>query len=386
MGALDLTQSQLEEIKKGNEKCKEWLKKNIDWREENWPNISKTEKSSAEVLVEAYPIMGIEKYMGNADKDERIAYFPQVKMCHDTTKAVTYLRFDKSLKENVYIVDGKLIEDTKGLKGMDVMLQRLDEWTGIKTKFVFVSENIAKVQAKGKGLGTSAAAAGATAMAFTEALMPELKTNTRFLSTLARYFSGSGTSSACGGWSVWLSYKGIPALESFGVRFDKKPETNLKVVAVPIPSKVKTEDAHGAGEKSEWYQDWAVKKPEKCIRLMDAVKADDVATIGKIAELDSLNLFHILVSGGGFFSWEPETLDILRKINLMRKEGMNCYASMDTGPSVAIITTKQEANKVKGIIEDYVKQMGHAEDWPVHFVDKAGAPKVLPTSQKKTQP
>ncbi|MDD5163379.1 MAG: hypothetical protein PHD95_04185 [Candidatus ainarchaeum sp.] len=384
MAATDLTKTELLAIKKGNEKCKAWLKKNIGWEEEKWPKIPKVKESDAEVLVEAYPIMGIEKYMGNADKAERIAYFPQIKMCHDTTKAVTYLKFDKSLKENVFLVDGKLIEDTKGLKGMDVMLERLNEWTGIKTKFVFVSENIAKVQAKGKGLGTSAAAAGASAMAFTEALMPELKTNSRFLSVLARYFSGSGTSSAAGGWSIWLSYKGIKPLESYGVRFDKKEETNLKVITVPIPSKIKTEDAHGSGEKSEWYQDWAMKKPEKCIKLMEAVKADDVAAIGKIAELDSLNLFHILVSGGSFFSWEPETLDILRKINLMRKEGIPCYASMDTGPSLAIITTKQEANKVKTIIEDYVKGLGHSEDWPVHFVDKAGAPKVLPISQKGT--
>lgn len=382
MAAKDLSEAELKHIKEGNERCKQWLKENIGWKEEPWPKIPKVEKSDAEVVVEAFPIMGIEKYMGNADKAERIAYFPQIKMCHDTTRTLTYLKFDKSLNENVFIIDGKLVEDIKGLKGMEVMLQRLNEWTGIKTKFVFVSENIAKVPAKGKGLGTSAGAAGASAMAFTQALMPELTKNSRFLSTLARYFSGSGTSSAAGGWSIWLSYKGIPPLESYGVRFDKG-ESKIKVVAVPIPSKIKTEDAHGSGEKSEWYQDWATKKPGKCLKLMDAVKADDIAAIGQIAENDSLNLFHILVNGG-FFNWEPETLDLLRKVNLMRKEqGLTCYASMDTGPSLAIITTKREAEQVKGIIEDYVKAMGHADDWPVHFVDKAGAPKVLPLKEKE---
>jgi len=383
MGAADFTKKQLEEIKKGNSRCRQWLKENIGWKEEEWPKVPHVEQSDAEAVVEAYPIMGIEKYMGNADKAERIAYFPQIKMCHDTTRTLTYLRYDKSLKNNVYIIDGKVVEDVKGLKGMEVMLQRLNEWTGIKTKFLFVSENIAKVPAKGKGLGTSAGAAGASAMAFTQALMPGLAKNTRFLSALARYFSGSGTSSAAGGWSVWLSHKGIPPLESYGVRFDRG-ESKIRVVAVPIPSKIKTEDAHGAGEKSEWYVDWALKKPEKCLRLMDAVKADDIAGIGRIAELDSLNLFHILVSGGGFFSWEPETLDILRKINLMRKEqGLACYASMDTGPSVAVITTKKEAEQVRGILADYVKAMGHAEDWPVHFVEKAGGPKVLPLKDKE---
>ena len=383
MAATDFTPEELRIIKDGNSRCKQWLKENIGWKEEAWPKVPHTEQSDAEVVVEAYPIMGIEKYMGNADKAERIAYFPQIKMCHDTTRTLTYLRYDKSLKDNVYIIDGKVVEDVKGLKGMEVMLQRLNEWTGIKTKFLFVSENIAKVPAKGKGLGTSAGAAGASAMAFTQALIPGLTKNTRFLSTLARYFSGSGTSSAAGGWSIWLSYKGVPPLESYGVRFDRG-ESKIMVVTVPIPSKIKTEDAHGAGEKSEWYQDWAIKKPAKCIKLMDAVKSDNIASIGRIAELDSLNLFHILVSGGSFFSWEPETLDILRKINLVRKEhGLTCYASMDTGPSVAVITTKKEAGQVKGILEEYVKGMGHAEDWPVHFVEKAGGPKVLPLKEKE---
>jgi len=381
MAAVDLTGEELNIIEEGNEKCKQWLRDN-GWEEEDWPKIPRVEESEAEVLVEAYPIMGIEKYMGNANKAERIAYFPQIKLTHDTTRAVTYLKFDKNLKENIYIVDGKLIDDAKNLKGMDVLLQKLEEWTGIKTKFIFVSKNFAKVPAIGKGLGTSAAAAGATAIAFAHALTPTLVNNNRYLNVLSRYFSGSGTSSVAGGWSIWLSYKGINPLDSYGVRFDKG-ETNLRVVAVPIPSRVKTEDAHGSGEASEWYQDWATKKPAKCLKLMEAIKADDVAAIGRIAELDSLNLFHILVSGKGFFSWEPETLDLLRKINLMRKEaGLVCYASMDTGPSVAIITTKQDAEKVKEIISAYVKNMGHEKDWPVHFVDKAGSPKVLPIEEK----
>lgn len=383
MAAEDFTEEELEQIGEGNERCKQWLKENVSWKEESWPEIPKIGESDAEVLVEANPIMGIEKYMGNADKVERIAYFPQIKMCHDATRAVTWLKFDKSLKENVYVVGGKFVEDAKKLKGMVVMLEKLKEWTGIKTNFAFVSDNIARVPAKGKGLGTSAAAGGAAAMAFTHALMPELEKNTRFLSTFARYFSGSGTSSACGGWSIWLSHKGINPMESYGVRFDKG-ESKIKVVAVPIPSKVKTEDAHGSGEASEIYQDWARHKPAKCIKLMEAVKADEIASIGKIAELDSINLFHVLVSGKGFFSWEPETLDLLRKINLLRKEeGLTCYASMDTGPSVAVITTKKEAEQVEGIMEDYVKGLGHAEDWPVHFVDKAGPPKVLPLDQKE---
>ena len=379
--AADFTQEELESIKQGNEKCREALKENIGWKEEPWPEIPKFEHVEGEALVEAYPIMGIEKYMGNADKAERIAYFPQIKMCHDTTKTIAYVKFDKSLKENLLIVDDKIAQETD-LKGMDKFVKKFREWTGCKTNYLLISKNFEKVKAKGKGLGTSAAAGGALAYAFTQATMPKLLGNKRFLSVFSRYFGGSSTSSVAGGWSIWLSHKGIDYKDSYGVRLDNG-ETKLRVVAVPIPSKIKTEDAHGSGEKSEWYTDWAVKKPEKCIKLMEAIKKDDVDAIGRIAELDSLNLFHILVSGNGFFNWEPETLELLRKVNMLRKErGLTCYASMDTGPSLAIITTKEQAEEVKREIEAHLKEMGREKDYPAHFVDIAGEPKILPSGEK----
>lgn len=380
MAASDLSEQELESIRLGNEKCRQWLEENIGWREQEWPEIPTVEESDAEALVEAYPIMGIEKYLGNADRGARIAFFPQVKMCHDSTKSVAYVKFSKEFKESVCIVDGKETPLDE-VKGMQKFVERLREWVGIKTNFLYIFKNEAKVKAKGKGLGMSASGAAAAAKAFAEALVPEISDNARFLSVLARYSSGSGTSSAVGGWSVWLSHKGIDPLESYAVRFDRG-ETKLRAVVVPIPSTIKTEDAHGAAEASELYQYWATRKPEKCIRLMEAVKADNIAMIGRAAELDSINLFHLLVSGKGFFNWEPETLGLLRKVNLLRRErNLTAFATMDTGPSVAVITTKAEANEVKAGIEEYAKAQGKEEEWKVHFADVAGAPKKLPLKE-----
>lgn len=378
MSAEDLTNEDNNKIKEGNEKCKNWLNEN-GWEEENFPEIPKFKEKEGEAFVQAFPIMGIEKYLGNADKNERIAYFPQIKMCHDSSVTKTYVKFSNDFEEDIVIICGK-ITDIDSVKGMRVLVNKLREWTGLKTNFLFISDNFEKIKANAKGIGTSASAAGACAKAFTEAIMPELSKNSRFLSYFARYFSGSGTSSAAGGWSIWLSYKGIDPKESYGVRFDKV-KTNLKVVMVPIPSTIKTENAHGAAEKSELYRYWALNKPEKCIRLMEAVKNDDITTIGQIAELDSLNLFHLLVSGNSFFNWEPDTLDLLRKVNLLRKDGLTAFASMDTGPSVAIITTKNEAEEVKTKIEKHIKDMG--KDYPLYFSDIAGPPEVLPLKQKE---
>ena len=323
--------------------------------------------------------MGIEKYLGNADKTNRIAFFPQIKMCHTSSVTKTYIKFSKDFDEDVVVVGGK-VHDIENVKNMDTMIKRLREWTGLKTHFVFVSDNFEKIKANAKGIGMSASAAGATAKALSEVVLPDLSNNPRFLSQFARYFSGSGTSSAAGGWSMWLSHKGIDPKESYGVRFDDG-KTNLKILMIPLPSKIKTEDAHGSAMGSEMYRYWAINKPEKCLKLMEAIKNDDVDAIGKIAELDSLNLFHLLVSGGSFFNWEPETLGILRKVNLLReKKDLTAYASMDTGPSVGIITTKDDAKEVKKEMEKYLESENL--DCPMYFSDLAGPPETLPLDQK----
>ena len=378
MSSKDFTGADFKNLKKGNDKCRGWLRKN-GYKEELWPKIKKTEESDSEGLAEAFSIMGIEKYLGNADKAKRIAYFPQIKMSHDSAKTVAYVKFVPELKSDVCIVKGKIME-TKDMKGMDKFIEKIRAMTGLKTHFVLVSDTIEKAKTDGKGLGTSAAAAGAIAAAFSKALFPDLMGNKRFVGVLSRYFSGSGTSSVAGGFSIWLSHKHIADNESYAVRFDKN-DVDIRIVTVPIPSLIKTEEAHGAAEASEFYRHWALQKPEKCLKLMEHVKNNDVKSIGRIAELDSINLFHLFVSGGQMFNWEPDTLSIFRKICMLRKEsGITAYACMDTGPSIAIITTKSESKEVKKEIESYISSMG--KKWPVYFADMAGSPNILPVNKR----
>ena len=151
--------------------------------------------------------------------------------------------------------------------------------------------------------------------------------------------------------------------------------------SVPIPKSIKTSDAHGSAQKSELYENYARSKPRKVIELLEAIKDKDVARIGKIAELDSLNLFHLLVSGNEFFNWNDFTLAILTKVIQLRHEkGLVAHCSMDTGPSVAIVSAGKDAETVRSEMEQFVKDSG--KDYPVFIAEVAGAPVALPLEQK----
>jgi diphosphomevalonate decarboxylase len=374
----ELSIETLNEIRKGNSEIVEWLKNN-GWVEEEWPLINLSEQVEGESFVSAHPILGIEKYLGMVDKEKRIAHFPSLKLTNDSFTTKTYCRFDSRLKEDI-IIFGEQEASEKDAKRVKRTINVFRELTGIKTNCLIVSKHIPKVESKAKGLGLSASAGGAVAKALCEAVSKELSNNLRFLGVVARHLSGSATSSVAGGFSVWFSFKGIDSRDCYAVRVDKE-EMDLRLVIVPIPKSIKTEDAHTSAEKSFFYEFWAKNKPKNVLKLLNAIKEKNVTEIGRIAELDSLNLFHLLVSGNEFFNWNAITLDVLMKVVELRKNGLTAFCSMDTGPSIAVITTKKDSIEVKKSLSEFLNEKGLM--FPVFFAEIAGSPKALPLNEKK---
>jgi mevalonate pyrophosphate decarboxylase len=89
--------------------------------------------------------------------------------------------------------------------------------------------------------------------------------------------------------------------------------------------------------------------------MKKAVWKGDTATIGKLAEEDTLNLHAITMTGKSHMMlWEPDTVRAIKEVIRMREEGTPAWYSMDTGPSVFINTYKKNA----GIIAEQFREMG----------------------------
>jgi mevalonate pyrophosphate decarboxylase len=82
-------------------------------------------------------------------------------------------------------------------------------------------------------------------------------------------------------------------------------------------------------------------------QMKEAVTTGNIATLGKLAEEDTLNLHASTMTGKArMVLWEPETLRVMKEVQKMRSEGLSVWYSMDTGPSVFINTLKDQAEKV----------------------------------------
>jgi diphosphomevalonate decarboxylase len=305
----------------------------------------------------AYPMQGVLKYHGLADWRLRTAFLPSISVNNDAAATVTIVEFDPSLAADEATLGGQPARGRE-LERIVQILDAVRALGGARAPARVTTRNILKARVAGKGLGTSAAGAAALAAAAVGALYgPELVANTRFLSCLARLLAGSGCRATAGGLALWLSYPGIAHEDSFAVRLDAAGQlADMRLVTVPIDSRVglKTEQAHHDAPRSSFFRAWMQSRADEILECLAAARRGDWRTIGQLAELDSMRLHGVTMSGSReqrIIGWEPENITLFRMCDALRARGVPVYASTDTGPTVVLLTHKDHEDAVVAAVD-----------------------------------
>jgi diphosphomevalonate decarboxylase len=229
---------------------------------------------------------------------------------------------------------------------------------GVTWPAVVRSRNYFKARVAGKGLGSSASGSAALALAAIGALFgADLAKNTRFVSCVARLLAGSGCRSAVGGIALWLSYPGATHEDSFAVRIDAPGALDeMSLITVPIPSRIglKTEQAHYDAPDSTLFAGWMAGRSAEVIEMVAATRRGDWQYLARMAEIDSMRLHGITMSGGDAYKiigWEAENIALFRMCNDLRAEGVPVYCSTDTGPTAVFMLAKRDEDRVVAAIE-----------------------------------
>ncbi len=305
----------------------------------------------------AFPMQGVLKYHGLADWAYRTAFLPSISINNGAAHTTTYVEFDPALPADEATIGGARAVGRE-LERVAGILDAVRGLAGVSSRARVISRNVVRTRTVGKGLGTSASGAAALAAAAVGALLgPELAANTRFLSCLARLLAGSGCRSAAGGLALWLSYPGVAHEDSFALRLDGQGQlAEAALVTVPIDSRVglKTESAHHDAPRSSFFKSWMLSRADEIIELIGAARGGDWRTVGQLAELDSMRLHGVTMSGSRenkLIGWEPENIALFRMCNELRDRGVPVYASTDTGPTVVFITHRDHAAAVVAGVE-----------------------------------
>ncbi len=322
------------------------------------PNSLEAITEEGEAYSLSYPIQGVLKYHGMVDSKQRISYFPSISFNNSCAFTITYLKFDKTNKKDRVILNGKEAFGRE-FERVEAALNLIRFYAKTSVKATLVSRNCTNLSSQGelgKGLGTSASGSAALAQAAISILYnnsSEYVNNNRLVSTFSRYLSGSGTRSAAGGFSLWLSHPKIDPLDCFAIRLDNNQHQDLidqiSLITIPIESKLKTEQAHQAATKSPFFYSWGIQRKSLILEFIEALNKKDFNKIGELAEFDTHCLHAVAMTaknGQELIAWDPDTVKIMLMVRELREQGYNLYYSIDTGPTVVLITQEKEKKDI----------------------------------------
>jgi phosphomevalonate decarboxylase len=326
-------------------------------RWEAYPDLTGAARVRGVAAALAYPMQGVLKYHGLSDWKHRIAFLPSISLCNDAGHTLTLVEFDPDLPDDSATINGQPARGRE-LERVQQSLDAIRVASGTTVRARVTSRNVTRGTRFGKGLGSSASASAALALAAIAALYgEEAASNRRLVSCMARLLAGSGCRSAAGGCAIWLSYPGIAHEESFAVRLDDAGQLDdVRLITVPIDSRVglKTEQAHMDAPASALFRCWMLNRRDEALACIAAARAGDWRTLGQWAELDSMRLHGITMSGSlenKLIGWEPENIALFRMCNDLRSGGVPVYCSTDTGPTAVFITHRDYEDAVVAAID-----------------------------------
>lgn len=322
-----------------------------------YPTQLPTARANHPAAARAYPMQGILKYHGLSDWTQRIAFLPSISVNSDAASTLTLVEFVPELHDDdIWIGSGPAHGRER-----DRVVQTLDAlrvMAGVTWRAVVRSRNTFRTAVEGKGLGSSASGSAALAVAGIAALFgPDMIANQRFVSCVARLLAGSGCRAAVGGIALWVSHSGLSHAESFAVRLDNPALfADVSLLTVPMASRIglKTEQAHVDAPYSSLFAGWMATRADEIVAAIVATHRGDWQVLGRMAEVDSMRLHGITMSGGDaakIIGWEPENILLFRMCNELRAQGIPVYCSTDTGPTAVFMVANADQDAVVTAIQ-----------------------------------
>jgi phosphomevalonate decarboxylase len=288
----------------------------------------------------AYAIQGLVKYHGLKNARLRIPYHDSISVCMKSLPTTTTVETKGSLSSDKIRIDG-LVPTRGETTRILAVVDRLRTLSSDKTRFRIESRN---PDVDGKGLGFSASGFAALGLATSRALGLDLATDE--LSEIVRLGAGSASRSLVGGFSIWYANrKG----RSYAEQLASASSIRLRTLIAPIPSKIKTDRAHADVLTSPFFNARLAYLKGVLQRMRRAIGRKDVPEICRLAEVDTLNLHAITMTGKlETILVSPLSIQIIDEVQSLREEEMvPVWYSLDTGPSVFINTTPKAASKVE---------------------------------------
>lgn len=195
----------------------------------------------------------------------------------------------------------------------------------------------------GAGLASSASAFAAIVKAMDQLCGWDLAPTQ--LSILARMGSGSACRSLFDGFVEWEPGTREDGLDSYAIPLPHDwPDFRIGLLTVseapkPVGS---TEGMKRTMETAPLYGAWPKQVEQDLPRIRTAIQEQDFHTLGSTAEHNAMSMHATMIGAWPpVIYWQPESVEVLHRIRMLREQGLSVYVTMDAGPNVKLLFLKE---------------------------------------------
>ena|SRR3989338_4587859 len=283
------------------------------------------------------------KYWGKKDEVLRLPENGSLSMNLSNLFTTTTVEFSKSYTED-YIEINSISESNEGSRAVK-HLDRIRSLAKITEKAKVITNNNFPT-----GTGLSSSASGFAALTVAAAKAAGLELSEKELSILARQGSGSACRSIPDGFVEWLD--GNTSDTSFALSIFPPDYFEIVDVVTVVSTDKKflaTSEGQQSARTSPFFEKRLDLIKNKIDRVKKAIEDKNFSEFGELIETEALEFHSILfTSNPPLFYWTPETLRLMKFVQKIRSEGLECYFTINTGQDIHLIVQEKDLNALTG--------------------------------------
>lgn len=329
-----------------------------------------------EATAVAHANIALAKYWGKRPGPGNYPAVPSLSVTLAGLRTVTTVRFVDEGTGHRLVLDGKE-ELGPGATKAAALLDRVKAHAGI--------QGFAHVESRNEfptAAGLASSASGFAAMAAAACAAAGITPGQPWISDLARRASASAARSLFGG---FVELDAGPANAGDGEALlaarPLAPAEHLPLVILVCVTRrgpkdtASTEGMTLTARESPFYVAWVEEAPRLFTRMKDALAAKDLPTLGALAERSALAM-HASAMAAGVVYLNGTSLEVLRRVQRLRHEGLSTFATMDAGPHVKVMVSLAEEQPVATALASVpgVLEVRRTVPGPAVTVTMGGAP------------
>ncbi|HET6528560.1 MAG TPA: diphosphomevalonate decarboxylase [Balneolaceae bacterium] len=304
-----------------------------------------TKKTCATAIAHAN--IALIKYWGKRQGELNLPAVGSISLTLDSLGTETTIHFDSTLKADHFELNGKTVSGSS-LQRLSNFLDCVDS---ARPYAAVASTNNFPTAA---GLASSASGFAALALSASVALGQNL--SRKALSKLARQGSGSAARSVYGGFVEMKCGNDPSGMDDFASPlFDEDYWDVRMLIAITSTEKKpvgSTQGMNHTARTSPYYDVWLQSQPADLKEMRAALQAKDFEKVGELMEYSCFKMHGLAMSARpALLYWNEATIEVIRIIRDLRRNGTAAYVTVDAGPQVKILCLPETIDDVKQALE-----------------------------------